>query len=139
MPALKNLLKQLTCGAAAILGLSACADETASGYAEVGKSYWLKSINKVAFQDQASIRFDEGGTISGAAPCNSYGAGLLSPYPWFKLGPMRVTRALCDNMDAESKFFQALGKMTLIEVSGKVLLLTNEAGDEMLFKLADEG
>ena len=118
--------------------LAACRDETLTGFAETGQSYQLISVDGADFRAQASIRFDERGTISGVAPCNSYVAGLLVPYPWFELGPIRASRATCREMAAERQFFAALGNMTLAEAVGDMLILSNETGSKMVFQIRSE-
>ena len=48
-----------------------------------------------------------------------------------------MTRMACDGLAAESHFLQALQDMTLSEVSGNTLILSNIAGREMLFTAAE--
>ncbi|MGR3291722.1 MAG: META domain-containing protein, partial [Paracoccaceae bacterium] len=76
----------------------------------------------------------EQGRIAGKGPCNSYSASQNAPYPWLELGLIAATRAACPDLAAEREFFQALGGMTQIEVLGDLLILRNDAGDEMIFR-----
>ena len=119
----------------AALGLTACAaDETISGYADPSAIYALQTINGAPFNATATITFPEEGQARGTGPCNTWAATQTVPYPWFELGPMRVTRRACPNLDAERQFFENLRQMTLAEVTGDILILSNTAGGEMLFR-----
>ena len=40
----------------------------------------------------------------------------------------------CPELEAESAFFAALEDMSLVEIVGPTLILTNEAGREMVFE-----
>lgn len=132
-------MKKLLPLALLTLPLSAClADETISGYADTAATYRLQSMNGLPVAARATISFPEEGVVAGQAPCNSFSASQTAPYPWFQLGPMRVTRMACPNLDVEQAFFRNLAQMTLAEVGGAVLILSNEAGDEMVFQ-ADPG
>ncbi|KCV82173.1 hypothetical protein ATO10_07282 [Actibacterium atlanticum] len=118
-----------------LLALSACqADETISGYADPAATYVLEQINGTAFKARATIQFPEEGRISGEAPCNIYSGSQTAPYPWFAPGPMMSTKRACPDLAAESLYFEALSEMTLAEVSGNLLILTNDSGNEMLFR-----
>ncbi len=116
------------------LGLSACAgDETISGFADPASAYGLQSIDGEPFGSVATISFPGAGRVEGRAPCNAYSASQTAPYPWFELGLMRATRMACGDLPAEREFFAMLATMTLAEVSGDVLILSNPDGAEMVF------
>ena len=118
---------------------AACAgDETLSGYAEREAVYVLEEIDGAAFAARATIGFPEEGTAQGEAPCNRWSAALEAPYPWFALGPVAATRRACPDLDAEQAFFAALTEMTLAEVQGPVLILSDEAGRAMVFRAPQE-
>lgn len=117
-----------------LLGLLGCADETISGYADGTAVYRLAEIDGAAFTARATIAFPEEGRAQGEAPCNGWSATQSAPYPWFELGQVLATRRACPELEAESRFFEALGVMTLAEVQGPVLILTNDAGREMVFE-----
>ena len=95
--------------------------------------YRLQSIDGVDFAARATIAFPEEGRVTGDAPCNAWSADQGVPYPWFELGPIAVTRRACLALAEETLFFEALGQMTLAEVQGATLILTNDAGREMVF------
>ncbi|MCO6384987.1 META domain-containing protein [Oceanicola sp. 502str15] len=111
---------------------AACKDETVTGYAP--GIYRLEEIDGTSFEWGATLNLTEAGRISGQAPCNGYSAEQTAPYPWFKPGPIVATRMACLHMNGEAEFFEALGAMTLAEGSGPVLILSNEAGREMVFR-----
>lgn len=117
-----------------ILGLLGCADETISGYADPEAAYRLVEIDGTEFSARATIAFLEEGTASGEAPCNAWSATQSVPYPWFELGPIAATKRACSDLSEEARFFDALGQMTLVEVQGPILILTNDDGREMVFK-----
>ncbi len=113
---------------------SACADETISGYADPSATYRLLEIDGTRFEPRATITFRETGRAAGEAPCNSWSAAQSVPYPWFQLGPIAATRRACPYLAEEERFFNALGQMSLAEVQGPVLILSNDAGREMIFE-----
>lgn len=127
-------MKQLTVIAALVL-LAACnEDETVAGYGGADKTWVLTEIDGQSFGARATIQFGEDGKVAGAAPCNRYSAEQSKPYPWFELGPAAVTRRACADLQAEDQFLKALADMRLAEVSGPTLILSNDAGREMVFK-----
>ncbi|SMX30837.1 META domain protein [Actibacterium lipolyticum] len=117
-----------------LLWLTACqADETISGYADRSAIYVLTSLNGDTFSANATLSFPEPGRISGRAPCNVFMGSQTKPYPWFGTGPLTSTKRACPELKQEQAFFSALGEMTLAEVQGDTLILSNEAGAEMVF------
>lgn len=119
----------------ALMCLLACGpDETISGYADPQAVFVLQAINDGPFAARATIRFPEAGRISGDGPCNGYSATQSAPYPWFDAGPIVATRRACPDLQAETTFFETLTAMRIAEVSGPVLLLSNDAGETMLFQ-----
>jgi len=117
----------------ALLPLTGCADETISGYADPGATYRLSHVGDAAFSANATIAFPEKGTARGTAPCNTWSATQTAPYPWLALGPIARTERACPDLAAEQSFFDALSTMTLAEVQGTTLILSNDAGQEMVF------
>lgn len=115
--------------------LSNCAkDETISGYVDSNIEFHLSEFNGRPFGATASIRFPEQGRVTGKAPCNTYAASQSAPLPWLEIGPIRSTRATCDDLVFEIEFFDALTRMNLIETHGEVVILRNEAGEELVFR-----
>lgn len=117
-----------------LFGLTLCqGDETISGYSTEGATWVLDSINTADFAATASITFPQEGKVVGKAPCNTFVAEQTAPYPWFALKALSATRKMCAHMGPETTFFRALEEMTIVEVVGKTLILTNDSGDEMVF------
>ena len=119
----------------ALILASACTqDETISGFADVGSIWQLSELDGEAWNARTTLEISEKGRITGQAPCNSYFSVQTAPYPWFELGPIGASKMACRELDAESKYFAALGAMTIAEVNGPVLILSNEEGGEMVFR-----
>lgn len=118
----------LTC-----VGLTACnADETVSAYA--ANLYQLQSIDGAPFAARATLDLSTPGRVTGQAPCNRYFADQSAPYPWFALGPIGATRMACPDLPAETTYLNSLSDMTFAEAQGQILILSNEAGREMVFQ-----
>jgi heat shock protein HslJ len=123
---------------AGFFGLGQCGkDETVGGYGAADQVWQLTELDDTAFAAQATVTFPESGKIAGQAPCNSYSGKMDAPYPWFETGPMAVTRRACPDLAEEATFLTALGEMSQSEVSGDTMILTNDAGREMLFKVSE--
>ena len=114
-------------------------DETISGYAGTRAIYVLEEIDGGSFGARATLSFPEKGRISGETPCNRYTGVQTAPYPWFGVERLAVTGADCPELADEVAFLEALGEMTLAEVLGEVLILSNDAGGEMVFRVAPPG
>ena len=117
----------------ALLSLAACADESISGYAGTDTVYRLQSIDGAPYPAEATLQFPARGEVAGSGPCNAFSASQTAPYPWLAIGSIRATRRACPDLPAEQAFFDALGAMTIAEVSGPTLLLTDETGRVMTF------
>lgn len=109
-------------------------DETISGYADPEATYILQEVNGAPFPATASIQFPQEGQITGQGPCNTYSATQSAPYPWFDIGPILATRRACPALADEARFFETLSNMTLAEALGTTLILSNDAGTQMVFQ-----
>lgn len=109
-------------------------DETISGYADPSVTYVLNLIDDTPYPARATIRFPQEGQVTGEAPCNSFQARQSAPYPWFDIGPIAATRLACPDLPSETAYFAALSVMTIAEVGGTVLILSNSDGGEMVFQ-----
>lgn len=115
--------------------LSACqADETVTAYLPGPSVFHVVSIDGEPFDDIATIDLSEAGRITGKAPCNQYSADQKAVYPWFEAGMITSTRMACPNLDAEALYLSALFEMTLSEVAGDILILSNTQGREIVFQ-----
>jgi heat shock protein HslJ len=112
-------------------------DETLGAYGAAERVWRLTELDGAPFAQRATLTIPEAGKITGKAPCNSYSGAMTAPYPWFETGPLAVTRMACPELTAETRFFAALGEMTLSEVAGDLLILSNDQGREMVFKASD--
>lgn len=110
-------------------------DETLAAFAGDLGEFTLISVDSLPVTYHATINVSEVGKVSGQAPCNRYFAEQKAPYPWFELGPIGATLMACADLDAEQGFFDTLSKMTLAEVSGGVLILSNTDGSRMIFQI----
>ncbi|MGB7244918.1 MAG: META domain-containing protein [Sulfitobacter sp.] len=110
-------------------------DETVRAYGAADKTWVLESIDEAAFEAAATLTFPEPGRIAGKAPCNAFSADMTVPYPWFETGPIMATRMACPDLPAETEFLTALSDMTLSEVLGDTLVLSNDANRSMVFRV----
>jgi len=117
---------------ATLMLLAACTDETVTGFAQE-KVFQLETLDREAFAATATIDISTPGHVTGAAPCNRYHAAQNAPYPWFELGPIASTKRACADLAEEARFLKALSRMSIAEVAGPVLILSNDAGEEMVF------
>lgn len=120
--------------AATLLAANCKGDETVANYGGSANDWRLTHLDGRAFPARATLSFGEGGTISGEAPCNRYFGTQEAPYPWFSARNIGATRRACPALKQETLFLQALSEMTLSEVAGDTLILSNDAGREMLFR-----
>lgn len=117
--------------------LQCSSDETVAAYGASGLTWELQSIDNQPFSQPITLTFPETGRIAGQAPCNAYRAALDAPYPWFELKAFGADTKECPHLVEEGTYFAALLSMTQSEVSGRTLILRNDAGNEMVFKAAE--
>ena len=119
---------------ALLLGTACVGDESIANYGASGKQWVLSEIDSEGFSARAIMEFEDGGWIRGQAPCNRFSVQQKAPYPWFDAGRAMATKMACPDLKSESAFFAALSEMTLSEVSGDTLILSNDDGRSMVFK-----
>lgn len=118
-----------------LFGLSFCeSDETVTGYGAAGSVWKLTSLNGAEFTAEATLEFGEEGKFFGKAPCNVYNGTQTADYPWFETGPIAATQMACPELEAETAYLRALDAMTIAEVVGDTMILSNEDGGEMVFE-----
>ncbi|KRS11910.1 hypothetical protein XM53_13835 [Roseovarius atlanticus] len=117
--------------------LNCSGDETLSGHGAADKTWQLGELDGTAFDATATITFPEEGKIVGEAPCNRYFAAQLQPYPWFEAAEIGTTRRTCPQQVQETAFLDALGAMSLAEVTETTLILSTPEGREMIFRAAE--
>lgn len=119
-----------------VLLLAACQrDETISGYVPPDTVWRLTEMDGAPFDAAATVTFPGQGRVAGQGPCNAYKATQGAPFPWIEIRGIAATRRACPDLAAEAGFFAALEAMTLAELGGDVLLLSTDAGREMVFRL----
>jgi heat shock protein HslJ len=116
-----------------ILLASCLKDETISGYADPTTVYQLIEMDGNAVATKATISFPNEGLVKGEGACNSFSANQTAPYPWFELRAIRATRAACPELAHETAYLKRLSESATIEVSGDILILRDEAGNELVF------
>ena len=122
-------------GLVSLLALANCrGDETVAAYGGSDVTWRLVELDGEAFKPRATLRLEAKGEITGEAPCNRYFGTQTAPYPWFAAEKIGATRRACPELDAETAFLAALSEMTLSEVLAGTLILSNDAGREMVFK-----
>ncbi|HCQ58707.1 MAG TPA: META domain-containing protein [Sulfitobacter sp.] len=123
---------------AALSALPQCqSDETVRAYGGGDKTWVLVELDGTPFDARATLTFPEAGKIAGQAPCNAYSAAMTVPYPWFDAGHIAATRRACPDIAAETAFLNALGDVTISDVLGDTLILSDESGERLIFKAAD--
>lgn len=134
------LSKAITRAVPLALGvLIACGpDETVSGYVDPSATYVLTALSSpTAPEDaplpQATIQFPKEGEVAGEGPCNRYWGQQTVPYPWIELRAIATTRRACPDLAAEAAYIRTLSHMTFAEVTGDVLLLSNEQDEVLTF------
>lgn len=114
--------------------LGACyKDETVAGYGGADQVWTLIEMGGAPFTARATLVFPEPGRLSGQGPCNSYGGEQTAPYPWFDAKAIFSTRMACQNLREEAAYFSALEHMTLAEIQGSTMILSDDSGKEMVF------
>ena len=124
----------------AVMALSVlgyCKDETVTGYGGAEAVWHLESLDGAAFPARATLMFPAEGELAGEAPCNTYSGRQTVPYPWFAAEAVAATKRACPKLAEEALYLTALAEMTLVEVLGGVMILSNDAGREMVFRAGE--
>ncbi|MBO9472967.1 META domain-containing protein [Shimia sp. R10_1] len=116
------------------LGIAACApSETVTQYGGADYKWQLQQIDGAAVNYAASLTLGDSGKVMGDGPCNSFLATQDAPYPWINIQVDVVEQIYCPDIDREEAFLTALQEMSLVEVSGPNMVMSNDAGREMVF------
>ncbi|MBQ0749546.1 MAG: META domain-containing protein [Roseovarius sp.] len=124
----------------AVMALSVlgyCKDETVTGYGGAEAVWHLESLDGAAFPARATLMFPAEGELAGEGPCNRYSGRQTVPYPWFAAQDVTATKRACPELAEEALYLTALAEMTLVEVLGDVMILSNDAGREMVFRAGE--
>ena len=107
-------------------------NETLTRYG--GAGVWrLVESNGQEVSIDLRVGFPHGNIIWMEGPCNSFSGLVGAPYPWFSVTDLKQTGRRCALLDAERAYMAQIDSMTQSEVSGNVLLLSNELGQQMSF------
>jgi heat shock protein HslJ len=121
----------------AALSLAACVTPAMSEAEIDGVDWHLVGLEGQTVGWPASLRFD-GASVTGKAPCNSWGATTSASLPALSLGPIRATRMACPDLAAERAFFDALKAMQRAELDQGHLYLIGPEGRIMEFAKAPD-
>ncbi|MEO1306566.1 MAG: META domain-containing protein [Pseudomonadota bacterium] len=111
-------------------------DETISGYAGTGSRWDLVSLGEEAASGTITLEFPKTGRIAGTGPCRPSYVPQAAPYPWIEIRNLDAPPDDCAEITQQQRYLEALSAMTLSEVSGDALILTDETGREMIFQRA---
>ncbi|ATG40993.1 META domain-containing protein [Phaeobacter piscinae] len=118
--------------------LSAClGDETLRAYGGKSTSWQLREVDGDAVSAVTTLSFPRPGALTGELPCNRVTGQLTAPYPWFEVENLATTRMVCAALQEETDVLAALQAMEIVEIKGAVMILSNQAGREMIFTAAD--
>ncbi|AHD08044.1 META domain-containing protein [Phaeobacter gallaeciensis] len=118
--------------------LSAClGDETLRAYGGNSATWQLREVDGEAVSEVTTLSFPRPGVLAGELPCNRVTGQLTAPYPWFEVERLATTRMVCAALQEETDVLAALQAMEIVEIKGAVMILSNEAGREMIFTAAD--
>jgi heat shock protein HslJ len=99
-----------------------------------GRDWHLLALDGQRVAPGTTLRLEADGSMSGRAPCNSYGTQNTGALPALALRPIRATRMACPRLDEEQAFFDALAVMTTLDLSGPDrLILSGPDGRVMEF------
>lgn len=92
----------------------------------------------VVENSQATIRFDEGGRVSGSTGCNLFNGAVTIKANTIKFGQMATTRRAClpSLMDQELRFLKALDEVGSFAMGQDGLLHLYGPNSEQLFRLS---
>ncbi|MGR3635834.1 MAG: META domain-containing protein [Shimia sp.] len=119
-----------------LLALAGCGrDETLTQYGGDAFPWRLLVLDGKPVSFPNEIAFGPRGSVTGFGPCSTYSARQTAPYPWFALEDVQVVEVTqdCAYLAQEAAYFAALSEMSLSEVSGSELVLSDDTGREMVF------
>ena len=92
----------------------------------------------VVDNSQASIRFDEGGRVSGSTGCNRFNGAVTIEGDKIKFGQMATTKRGCipSLLDQELRFLKAMEEVRSFSIGQDGLLYLYGPNSEQLFRLS---
>lgn len=118
-----------------LMALAACdPSETLTKYGGAAYAWRLIEVDGAPVSFANEIAFGPHGSVNGVGPCSRFTAGQTAPYPWFEIKEIDAfDEGDCALTAQQQRYFADLQEMQLVEVSGPNMVLTNEAGREMVF------
>lgn len=111
-------------------------DETVYAKGAGARVWSLDQINGAQAASDLSIMFGTRGRVTGQGLCHDFAGKQTAPYPWFALESLTSTASRCDSDLQSGPIISALMRMNVSEVSGNLMILSNEVGEEMVFTAA---
>ncbi|MGB0660589.1 MAG: META domain-containing protein [Mangrovicoccus sp.] len=112
------------------------AAEAVSPFANPDAEWHLVSLNGAALEGEANLVFPEPGRMAGLAICNRFSGGMDWSAGSVKIGPLISTKMACPDMSGEMAVLAVLNDAERLEITGDQLVITNTAGDILVYKLA---
>jgi len=118
-----------------LVALTACdPSETLTKYGGGDYAWRLVEVDRQPVNFPNEISFGAHGSVNGKGPCSQFSASQWAPYPWFEFKDVSGLRQeTCAMTAQEDKYFADLAEMQIVEISGPNMVLSNEAGREMVF------
>jgi putative lipoprotein len=106
--------------------------DDASIYGQIWSLQFIDGIGAV--ESKASFHVDDGGKVTGQAPCNRYFASATVKGAEITIGKPGATMMACEQrlMNQETAFFDALEKVASFKVENGRLVLKGSDGRELL-------
>ncbi|MFN4157513.1 MAG: META domain-containing protein [Gemmobacter sp.] len=115
-------MRTLTTLALALI-TTACVAQTPP--AAEGPGIWrLVSLNGEMPGALVTLAFPEPGRLAGQGPCNRYFGAVEGAPPAFAAMGIGATRMACDRLDEEGRYFDALSRVTTVEMGPARMTLT---------------
>ncbi|CUH53964.1 META domain-containing protein [Shimia marina] len=127
------MTRTLTAGGLALILANCAPTETVTQYGGSAYDWRLTEIDGTAVRFDATLTLAESGAVDGTGPCNGFSGRQSAPYPWISIQIDFVEELYCSGIDHEETYLTALSEMTLVEVAGPTMIMSNEAGRQMVF------
>lgn len=109
--------------------LSACQGDTGGLTPETLARDWsLSRLNGAEAPPRVTMDLSDPGRAAGQAPCNRWFATVEGPLPAFRIAGAGATRMACPDLEAETAFLTALGKVETARLDGERLILEGQGG-----------
>jgi heat shock protein HslJ len=96
-----------------------------------GTEWRLVELDGAPFPARATATLTEDGRVTGQAPCNRFTATWTGRWPELAFAPAASTRMACPELEAETAFFAALGRIDRAALGPDGLTLTGPGPTRM--------